>query len=67
MMKTLERAILLPSEMQSDIKDKQYPEIGKFLMDNPFPKKKKKKGGKGKGKKKRRWTPHHPLVYTNDY
>ena len=67
-MKTLERAILLPSEMQSDIKDKQYPEIGKFLMDNPFPKKKKKKGGKGKGKKKRRWTPHHPLItYTNDY
>jgi len=53
MMKTLERAVLLPQEIAAEIKDKQYPELGKFLMENPFPKKKKRKG-KGKGKKKRR-------------
>ena len=52
-MKTFERAILLPSEIQQDIKERKYPEAGQFLMENPFPKKKKKKGGK-KGKKKGR-------------
>lgn len=53
MMKTFERAILVPQESAYDIKDKKYPEAGSRLMENPFPKKKKKKGKKG-GKKKRR-------------
>ena len=51
-MKTFERAILLPQEVQQDIKDKKYPDNGKYLMENPFPKK-KKKGKKGKKKGKR--------------
>ena len=51
MMKTFERALLLPSEMQANITEKQYPEMGAFLMENPFPKKKKKKGKKGKKKR----------------
>lgn len=50
-MKTFERAILMPPEVQNDLKEKKYPTYGEFLMVNPFPKKKKKK--KGKGKKKR--------------
>ena len=54
MMKSFERAILLPQEVAYDIKDKKYPEVGSQLMENPFPKKKKKKGGKGKSKSKRK-------------
>lgn len=50
LMKTFERAILLPQELQTDPL-KKYPTYGENLMVNPFPKKKKK--GK-KGKKKRR-------------
>lgn len=50
-MKTFERAILMPSEVQTDLKEKKYPTYGEFLMVNPFPKKKKKKKGK-KGKKR---------------
>ena len=50
-MKTFERAILMPSEHQSDLTTKKYPTYGEFLMVNPFPKKKKKKKGK-KGKKR---------------
>ena len=53
MMKSFERAILLPQEVAYDIKDKKYPEVGRQLMENPFPKKKKGKGKKGKGKRKR--------------
>lgn len=52
LMRTFERALLLPQEMQTNITEKQYPETGMFLMENPFPKKKKGKKGK-KGKKKR--------------
>ena len=51
MMKTLERAILMPEEVQSNLTTKRYPTYGEFLMVNPFPKKKKKKKGK-KGKKR---------------
>ena len=50
-MKTFERAIMLPDEVQSDLKTKKYPTYGHFLMENPFPAKKKGKKGK-KGKKK---------------
>ena len=50
LMKTFERAIMLPPELQTDPL-KKYPTYGENLMINPFPKKKKK--GK-KGKKKRR-------------
>lgn len=49
-MKTFERAILMPSEAQSNLTTKKYPQYGEFLMANPFPKK-KKKGKKKKGKK----------------
>ena len=52
LMKTLERAILMPDQHQSNLTVKRYPSYGEFLMVNPFPKKKKKKKGK-KGKKKR--------------
>ena len=45
-MKTFERAILMPSEHQSNLTTKRYPTYGEFLMVNPFPKKKKKKKGK---------------------
>lgn len=51
-MKTFERAILMPQEVQTDLSKKRYPTYGEFLMVNPFAKKKKAKGkGKGKGKK----------------
>lgn len=50
-MKTFERAMLMPQEVQSDLQTKRYPTYGEFLMMNPFPKKKKKKKGK-KGKKR---------------
>ena len=52
-MKTFERAILMPDEHQDNLGLKKYPTYGEFLMENPFPKKKKKGGKKkGKGKKK---------------
>ena len=51
-MKTFERAIMLPDEVQSDLKTKKYPTYGHFLMENPFPAKKKGKKGKGKKGKK---------------
>ena len=51
LMKTFERAILMPAEVQSNLDTKRYPTYGEFLMVNPFPKKKKKKKGK-KGKKR---------------
>jgi len=49
-MKTFERAILMPSEVEADLEKKRYPTYGEFLMVNPNPKKKKKskKGGKRK-------------------
>jgi hypothetical protein len=50
-MKTFERAILMPQEHQANLTTKRYPTYGEFLMVNPFPKKKKKKKGK-KGKKR---------------
>ena len=51
-MKTFERAILMPGEVQDNLGVKRYPTYGEFLMVNPFPKK-KKKGKKGKkGRKK---------------
>lgn len=50
-MKTFERAMLMPQEVQADLQTKRYPTYGEFLMQNPFPKKKKKKKGK-KGKKR---------------
>ena len=50
-MKTFERAILMPAEVQDNLQTKRYPTYGEFLMVNPFPKKKKKKKGK-KGKKR---------------
>ena len=48
LMKTFEKALLLPQEMQTNITQKQYPETGMFLMENPFPKKKKKGTKMGK-------------------
>lgn len=51
-MKTFERAILMPGEVQDNLAVKRYPTYGEFLMVNPFPKK-KKKGKKGKKGKKR--------------
>ena len=53
-MKEFERAILMPSEVQTILDQKTYPDAGSGLMMNPFPKKKAKKGKKGKkGGKKR--------------
>ena len=52
-MKTFERAILMPEEQQDNLGSKKYPTYGEFLMENPFAQTKKKKGKKGKkGKKK---------------
>ena len=53
-LKTFERAMLMPAEVQEVIEQKAYPDSGSGLMVNPFPKK-KAKGKKGKkGKKGRR-------------
>lgn len=49
-MTTLERAIMLPGEMEWLPKDRSYPHPGANLMINPFPKPKKKKKGKKKKK-----------------
>ena len=51
-MKTFERAILMPDEPQDNLGTKKYPTYGEFLMENPFPKKKKKAKKGKKGKKK---------------
>lgn len=52
-MKTFERAILLPSEHQSNLTTKRYPTYGEFLMVNPHKKEKKKKGKRTGAKKKK--------------
>lgn len=51
-MKTFERAILMPDEQQDNLGTKKYPTYGEFLMVNPDPPKKKKKGKGKKGKKR---------------
>jgi hypothetical protein len=48
---TLQKAILMPEDMQFTPGSRLYPKIEQCLMPNPFPKK-KKKGKKKKGKKK---------------
>jgi hypothetical protein len=50
-MSVLERAIMIPDEMEQIPAEKQYPNPKDCLMENPFPKPKKKKKGKGKKKK----------------
>ena len=50
-LKNLERAILMPQELQLKAGEKKYPTPAVGLMVNPHPKKKGKK--KGKKKKKR--------------
>ena len=45
-MTVLERAIVLPSEMEWYAKEREYPHPGEGLMVNPNPKPKKKKKGK---------------------
>ena len=35
-MKTFERAILMPEEQQDNLGSKKYPTYGEFLMENPF-------------------------------
>ena len=49
-MNTLERAVMVPSDMEFVPGEKKYPDCGAGLMENPFPKP-KKKGKKKKGKK----------------
>ena len=44
----LERAIMMPEEIESFAGQKKYPDPGLGLMVNPFPKPKKKKKGKKK-------------------
>ena len=48
----LERAVMVPEDCEWIPGERVYPEIGKALMINPFPKTKKKKKGKGKKGKK---------------
>lgn len=50
-MSVLERAIMIPEEMEIIPAEKLYPNPKDCLMENPFPKPKKKKKGKGKKKK----------------
>lgn len=50
-MVTLQRAILMPSDIEYEPGKRVYPSPSVGLMINPFPKKKKKKK---KGKKKKR-------------
>lgn len=52
-MVTLQRAILMPSELESVAEIRRYPMPDVGLMVNPFPKK-KKKGKKKKGKKSKK-------------
>lgn len=44
----LERAIMMPEEIECYPGEKKYPDPGVGLMVNPFPKPKKKKKGKKK-------------------
>lgn len=50
-MSVLERAIMIPEEIEIVPAEKLYPNPKDCLMENPFPKPKKKKKGKGKKKK----------------
>ena len=50
-MTVLQRAVMIPEDIEQNPEDKIYPDAGQNLMINPFPKPKKKKKGK-KGKKK---------------
>jgi hypothetical protein len=50
-MVTLQRAILMPDEVEYEPGKRVYPSPMLALMVNPFPKKKKKKGKKKKKKK----------------
>jgi len=52
-MVVLQRAILMPDDVEYVPGKRKYPAPGDALMINPFPKKKKKKGKKKKGKKKK--------------
>ena len=47
-MAILERAIMMPEEIECYPGEKKYPDPGVGLMVNPFPKPKKKKKGKKK-------------------
>jgi hypothetical protein len=49
-MSVLERAIMIPEEIEEVPAEKSYPNPKDYLMVNPFPKPKKKKKGKGKKK-----------------
>lgn len=50
-MAVLQKAIMIPSDIERPPFEKRYPAAVEGLMVNPFPKPKKKKKGK-KGKKK---------------
>ena len=50
---TLQKAILLPEDLEFKPGERKYPTIKGSLMENPFPKKKKKKGKKKKKKSKK--------------
>jgi len=50
-MAVLERAVMMPEDIEWYPGTRKYPGPGEGLMPNPFPKPKKKKKGK-KGKKK---------------
>lgn len=52
-MVTLQRAILMPEEIEYKPGERKYPKPGELLLPNPFPKKKKKKGKKKKKKSKK--------------
>ena len=49
-MAVLQRAVMMPEDMEWEPKDRKYPGAGTGLMVNPFPKPKKKKKGKKKKK-----------------
>lgn len=49
---TLQKAILMPEDLEYKPGVRVYPKIEQCLMPNPFPKKKKKKGSKKKKGKK---------------
>jgi hypothetical protein len=52
-MLTLQKAILMPEQVEYTPGERKYPGPGAGLMVNPFPKKKKKKGKKKKKKSKK--------------
>ena len=59
----------MPTEIQTVLENKAYPDAGSGLMINPFPKKKAKKGKKGKGKKKKwkTWRERESSPYLNEH